>query len=125
MQSAVNLGCVLNTVSRQVIIAYAYAVVEIFERIFKFHVKVWVPPGVLAHPRPQVRRSYSYPLVRLALSAVTIVVLGRFVAAKLGKHVTTNETRQPTFVLQLETLSAAGGLIHLGTGGGVVEHRWW
>lgn len=92
VECAVHLRSVEDAVSREVSVAYAYAVVEVLKGICICHVKVWVPPGVLAHLQSQVRRSYTQRLVFLALSGVTIVVLSRFVAAKLGERVTSDET---------------------------------
>ena len=78
--------------SRKVVIAYAYAVVEGFKSICIGHVNGWVPPGVLAHRALQIRRFYSYCILFLALSSVTIAVWSRFVAAKLGEHIVSTET---------------------------------
>ena len=78
--------------SREISIAYAYAVIEVLKGICICHVKIWVPPEALARLQSQVRRSYSYCIVLLALSGVTMVVLSRFVVAKLGEHVTKHET---------------------------------
>ena len=39
----------MEAVSRNIVIANAYAIVESFKAICICHVKVRVPPGVLAH----------------------------------------------------------------------------
>lgn len=78
----------MEAVSRNFVIANAYAVVEICQGICICHVKVWVPLRVLAHRGPQVRRSYTYRAVFLALPGVTIAVLCCFVALNFDEHVT-------------------------------------
>lgn len=82
----------MEAVGRKIVIAYAYAVVKSFKAICICHVDLKVPPGAPAYSWSKLRRSYSHCVVFLALSGVTIVVLNRFVAANLGKHVTSDET---------------------------------
>lgn len=62
----------------EIIIAYIYAIVESIQGICTGHEKMQVPPGVLAHRRWPVRRSYSDCILFLAHRGVTIVGFGLF-----------------------------------------------
>lgn len=56
-----------ESVSREIVIAYVYAIVESIQGICTGHEKIQVPPGVLAQRFWPVRRSYSNCIRLLAL----------------------------------------------------------
>jgi hypothetical protein len=70
--------CVEEPVCCEIIITYVYAIVESIQGICTGHEKMQVPPGVLAHRRWPIRRSYTDCILFLALPAVTIVGFGLF-----------------------------------------------